>query len=194
MSTRNELIAQIKSLAEQGRQVSERAEEHGWTVEDRQTVARLLEDVKPLKAQLDDMAENGSLKDQLKALDEDLGFRKNGELVEQASGAPDEYQSLGKGSLGEHFVKSGQYQSFVKQWPSGRIPERARVNMEPVGVKQLISITGTGGHGNLVQSQFDGLVDLLGRLPAPAVTATLSSRSSTGWWICSAGWTCESAT
>ena len=169
------LREQIQARLEQARQISENAEKDGWSAESRQDVERLFDEAKELKAQLDDEHQGGELRRRLNELSAEIGGGQPG--ARHGGGG---VSAAGR-SLGARFVNSDQYKQFRGQWSEGRIPDRARVSMQPVPFKSLfketpsppasggdsegglISITGDGGHGGLVIPDYQGLVDVLGR-------------------------------
>jgi HK97 family phage major capsid protein len=186
---KQQLIEQIKARAEQARQIAEKAEQDGWTAENRQEVTRLTEEAKEFKAQLDVEREGDDAMRQVRDMAADIG---NAPAANNGGGGADAQRDRrparrgrGRASLGVMFLASEQYQAFARQWPEAHIPDRARVNMDPVSVGsllaeseggesegaggggggegRLISITGDIGGGNLVLPDFQGLVDLLGR-------------------------------
>jgi HK97 family phage major capsid protein len=170
----DELIEVIQAKAEEARQIAEKAETDGWTSEAKEQVHALLEQVRDAKAKLDEHREGDTYSKQLAELSADLGFQKG--PAPKVDGG--DYKTPQRGqSVGDLFVNSPEYAGFRKQWPDGRIPDRARVQMQPVGVKDLISITGTAGAQGLVPPDYQGLVDLLGR-PTPRIRDLVSVRTT----------------
>lgn len=68
-------------------------------------------------------------------------------------------------SLGRTVVESAQYKALMGQFAGGRVPEKARVESQPIPVKALI--TGNGGDTGAIFVQPDrlGILDNLGRVP-----------------------------
>lgn len=62
-------------------------------------------------------------------------------------------------SLGEQFIESEQFKSMMSRFPGGRIPDRAALAMDPVGLKALITGAAATSGGALVSSDRTGLYD-----------------------------------
>lgn len=66
-------------------------------------------------------------------------------------------------SLGRIFAESAEYKGFMGQFKDGHIPDRARVQSAPMGVKALITGTADTSAGAWVQTDYQDIYEGLGR-------------------------------
>jgi HK97 family phage major capsid protein len=62
-------------------------------------------------------------------------------------------------------VTSEQYKAMIGQYPGGRIPDRARVQSDPIPVKSLFTGASDTSGGAFVVADQSGIVEMLGRRP-----------------------------
>lgn len=123
--------------------------------EERENVKKAIDDAKNIRKRLDDAKGDAELKQAIDKLGHDVDLIET--PVEQAA------KSVARGSMGERFTKSPEFQAFINQYPGGRIPDTAKgLHTPPVmvadGFKDLLTSADTSA-GDLVQTQFIGLVD-----------------------------------
>jgi len=156
----------LKEKLEAARTISAKAEkeERDFTSEERAKVAELLESARDLKVKAQEKANDDAMRDELKAFSSHFDEESKGQ---QPSGKPGS-----GGSIGEQFVKSAEFASWMKRFPGGRVPESTRGIMSPpVEFKSLLHqkdlITGDSdtSAGAFVQTDYTGIYEPLGRHP-----------------------------
>lgn len=146
-----DLETQLKNLLVEVKTMTEKAEaeNRGFTPEEETAAKAKLAEIAEVKEKITKAKADNDLLDALR------------ETIKS-----DEAHPEGKGSLGEQFVKSDEYKTFMKSFPSGTIGDRARVNSMPMGVKTLLTGTGDESVGSaLVRPEDSGILELLGRRP-----------------------------
>lgn len=135
------------------RDIADRAESEGrdLTSEDRAEVTARLKTAGDLKKRATDQDE---LRKQLDDLGDGIGVPDDG----SSGGRPDGYHTR-RGSLGQAFVESDEYQALLASVPGGRFGEKAHVQSQPYGVKGLITGVSETSAGSLVDPQRLGLLD-----------------------------------
>ncbi len=140
-----------------------------FTADEWQKVAGYLEEAKKLKDQIKSLQGDEALRKQILELGAGI------ELREQPGDGRRHLALPGKGrTLGEIFTRAEAFQRWLKQFPDGRIPEKAKGLMSPpIEVKdfglfrQKTLVTGaddTSG-GAFVQTDYTGIYEPLPRLP-----------------------------
>ncbi len=143
------------------------AEEAGrdFTAEEREKVKALVTEATELKGQIKELEERSAgdveLKRQIAQLGEGLESRKS------SPGGPGGLIVPVKGkTLGEQFVESAEFKSWISRFPNGKIPESAKGLMSPpVGFKTLITGDSATSAGAFVQTDYTGIYEPLGRRP-----------------------------
>jgi HK97 family phage major capsid protein len=159
-SIRKAILAELKAA----RDIADAAEtaNRDLTAEERADAFRHVEAAKALRtrgANEDDLAKQlGDLSDGigLDAPDDDKpepgGYNRIG-------GGKDNANARRKG-LGESFVDSAEFKALVNSVPNGRFGEKARVQSQPFGVKDLLTgVDRTTSAGALLTPQYLGLQD-----------------------------------
>lgn len=156
---KTQLLEEAKAMAE-----TAATENREFTPEERNDVKAKLDEVGVLKGKIESAKADQAVRDQLTSQLGDLdlnGNGHNGNGTDRADGV----MPPGKGrTIGEQFVNSDEYKSFLGQFPNGRIPEKARVQSLPVGFKTLITGTDDTSAGAFVRPEWTGIIDLLGRV------------------------------
>jgi HK97 family phage major capsid protein len=169
----------LKEKLEAARTISAKAEkeERDFTSEERAKVAELLESARDLKVKAQEKANDDAMRDELKAFSSHFDEESKGQ---QPSGKPGS-----GGSIGEQFVKSAEFASWMKRFPGGRVPESTRGIMSPpVEFKSLLHqkdlITGDSdtSAGAFVQTDYTGIYEPLGRYPLNIINL-ISRRQTT---------------
>lgn len=153
-----------KELAETlapARDVAAKAEAEGrdLTGEERTVVTDAVTKASGIKARIDQAEADSSLTAQLAELGDGVN------LLPDAAKSRTDVGSDGsalwtprKGeTLGQAFAKSDQLRALLKQYPNGRIPERAVVNSTPFGAKTLVTGASDTSGGALVGNDYRGL-------------------------------------
>jgi HK97 family phage major capsid protein len=157
-------LAEVKALdskAETGELTDgEKAERSAKMAE----ATRLYEDSKTQKAEED------AYESTVKSLEE-LGLELPEHGALDPNGKAGDQRSLSK-SLGQMVTGSEQFKALMASYPDGRIPEKSRVQSDPVpvgafrlGAKALLTgVSDTSGGAFVVNDQ-SGIVEMLGRRP-----------------------------
>lgn len=154
------LREQYRKLLSDARAIAAKAEAEGrdFTADEKQQIENLLTEAKTVKAQIEKAESDASLRKQLDEL---------GALFEDPQEPPT--QPTRKGTIGEQFVNSPQWQGWMKQM-GGRVPEGARgVQSPPVKFKTLLKELITGASdasaGAFVETDYTRIYEALGRYP-----------------------------
>jgi HK97 family phage major capsid protein len=157
------------------------AEGRDLTAEERTQITDAVTKATGVKARIDQAKADDGLSKQLAELGDGIGL-----LPEAAKGRTDvggDGSALwtprkGGGTLGEAFAKSDQLRAMLKQYPNGRIPERAVVNSAPFGAKTLIT-SGDTSAGAFVQPDYRGLQVGLDLFQRPLTIRNLITNGTT---------------
>lgn len=162
MSNMQELKKGIQTALSAARDIAAKAEgeNRDFTAEERETVAKCLKDANELKGQLKQAKSDADMVDQIGRLGEGIEFDENGSKRRGPTPAAAE------GTIGERFVKSAEWQAFMKRFPGGRIPEATRgLSASPVGFKTLLTGDSSSSVGAFVVPEQTGIYEGLGRYP-----------------------------
>lgn len=157
-ATKDAILAELKAA----RDIADHAEgeNRDLTGDERGKAMAHVEMAKSLRSRDDNRAD---LAKQLTDLSEGIGLDEPSEKVE-----PGEYNRIGGGknvnapqkSLGTSFVESNEFTALTKSVPNGRFGEKARVQSQPFGVKDLLTgVNRTTSAGALLTPQQLGLLD-----------------------------------
>ncbi len=162
-----ELRAKMKAALQRARDIADAAEKAGrdFNAEEREQVSANLKEAADLKAKIKaaekDAADGAALRKQILDLGEGIEVREpssNGRLAAVAAGR-------GK-TLGEQFVESDAFKSWIGRFPNGQIPESAKGLMSPpVGFKDLLTGLSDTSAGAFVTTDNTGIYEPLGRRP-----------------------------
>ena len=148
-------------------------EDRNFTTDERTTVAGYLEEARDLKNQIMDLKADEDMRRQIADLDGVFGPAAEDTTKGRKA----------SGSLGEQFVQSEQWKSWLKGIaPSGHVPDSLKgINSTPVEFKNLLKTLVTGSSvtsaGAFVETDYTGIYEALGRYPLRVVD--LISRRST---------------
>lgn len=163
MSNRNELVGQLDHHLKSARDISAKAEGEGrdFTDEERSEVASHLEKAKPIRDQIRQLDGDAEMAKAIASLGDGIGVAQGSDAQAEA------FASLVKGkTLGDAFVDSPEFKAFIAEtMVGGRLSEKARVQSLPVGFKSLITGASDTSAGALVQNDFTGIYEGLGRRP-----------------------------
>ncbi|MFL2002021.1 phage major capsid protein [Microbacterium sp. A1-JK] len=127
-----------------------------------------------LKAEFEKGKESDAVKAALDSIGFDLGLERA-----PSKSAPSTFEQPKKlKTIGEMFVESEQYATLMKQFPSGTINSKARVESAPMGVKALVTGAGDTSGGAFVTPDRQSDLELLGRRPL-TVRDLISVRQTT---------------
>lgn len=157
------------------------AEGRDLTAEERTQITDAVTKATGVKARIDQAKADNDLTRQLGDLGDGIGL-----LPEGAKGRTDvggdgsALWTPRKGeSLGTAFAKSDQLRAMLKQYPNGRIPERAVVNSAPFGAKTLITGASDTSGGAFVTNDARGLQVGLDLFQRPLTIRTLVTNGTT---------------
>lgn len=139
--------------------------ERDFTSEERQEVTGYLSEAKELKDKIKAAEGDEDLKKQIAALG--IEFAAADTVAAKSVGQRSPFMVPEKGkTIGELFTESEEYKAWYKQWPSGSIPEKAKIgNMNPVGFKTIITGASQTSAGAFVNPDYTGIYEPLGRRP-----------------------------
>ena len=160
-------------LLKQARDLSAEVEAEGrdFTGEERAKVKALIDEVGELKGKIKEAEGDAGLADAIKSLGEDFAAPDKPELDRVKAGR--------KGSLGERFVGSDGFKSFMDQFPNGRIPDSTKgITSAPVHFKDLLTGVADDSAGALVETDYTRIYEGLGRRPLSLLD--LISKRTTG--------------
>jgi len=152
-----------------------------FTAEERQKVAGYLDEAAGYKKQIQQAEGDEAIRKAI--LDMGGGIELSSKQTDNGS---DEGHSAGKGqTIGEQFVQADAFQTWMKQFPGGRVPESAKGIMSPpigfksfLGRKTLITGADDTQAGAFVQTDYTGIYEPLGRMPL-VLRSLISIRQTT---------------
>lgn len=158
------LLQEAAAAAKAAREIAEKADAAGreMTADERKDfdakfaeAKQKREDSKTAKADADVLNEAKSILDEVGDLD------LSDDLDAQEKGGGDARRRAK--SLGLQVVNSAQFKAMMGSFPNGKIPEKARVQSDPIGVKALITGGSDTSGGAFVVAEQSGIVEMLGR-------------------------------
>lgn len=179
---KEELTEQLKHHLVQAREIAAKADDEGrdFTAEERTQVTEHMAKAQEAKEGLERLKADSAMRQALADLGDGI------ELVEKSgerrtpSGliVPD-----GKASIGETFIKSGEYQGLMASAPNGVFGKDHRVQSRPVGYKALVTGGSDTSAGAFVTNDMMGLQVGLTAFQRPLrlrdVVTTLTTTSDT---------------
>jgi HK97 family phage major capsid protein len=172
-----ELTTELHTHLKTARDIAEKAETEGrdFTAEERQAVTDALEKAKPVKAALLQAKADNEMVAALADMAGVVGIDPPSDRRE-----PKGYDDprTARKSVGEVFVGSDQFKALLKQWPNGQVPEKARIQSDPVGFKTLVTGASDTSAGAFVLNDRTDIVEMLGRRPL-TVRNAISVRQTT---------------
>lgn len=188
--TVDDLIGKMKAKLTEARDVAAKAEkeERDLTGEERTDIQSKMKEANELKNQVDKIRGDNELRKSLADLGDEIGLitPEEKDQTKTANGliVPD----LQKKSLGDYFVESAVWNTFIKHHPNGRVSESARVQTDRMGFKNLLRERGrkalvTGASdtsaGAYVQNDWRGFVSGLELLQRPLTMRDLVTNGTT---------------
>lgn len=173
----DDLAAALKAA----RDIAAKAEDENrdFTAEERGAAVKAVEDIRRLKNEISAIEGDDALRKSIADLGDDVGLDPDGSVGGRRK-SPDGIVTPTRGkSIGQTFVESAEYKAFMAQFPTGQIPEKARVQSLPVGFKAVITGADDGSAGAFVNTDFTGIYEGLGRRPL-TVRDIVSKRNTTG--------------
>jgi hypothetical protein len=150
-----ELTEQLKHHLEAARAIAKSAEDgdRDFTDEERAQVTEHMAKAKEARDGLERAKADSDMRSALKELGDGISFEEKQER-RTPSGliVPD-----AKASLGETFVKSGEYQTLMSSAPNGVFGKDHRVQSRPVGYKALVTGGSDTSGGAFVTNDMMGL-------------------------------------
>lgn len=155
------LLDAARAQAKTAREIAEKADAEGRSLTDAEKADYDVAMTKgrELHAQAEAAKEDQKVLDDAKALGDEIGLGASDDLDAQGNLPVRERVK----SLGLQVVESPQFKAMISSFPNGRIPEKARVQSDPIGVKGLF-VGGTDtSAGAFVVNEQTGIVEMLGR-------------------------------
>lgn len=183
----DDLVEQVKAALKAARDIADRAEKDGdrdFTDAERAEIQAKMNEAAELKKKLDGARADAKMRDAIADLGDGVG------LVEEkgAKRTPAGLIVPEGGTLGEHFVRSGEYKDLLASAPNGVFGKDHRVQSRPVGFEHLLDPAGrkalvTGGSdtsaGAFVQNDFRGLQVGLDLFQRPLMLRDLVTNGTT---------------
>jgi HK97 family phage major capsid protein len=154
-----DFLKAIRAELKLARDIADAAEaaERDLSNEERAKVFSHVDAAKGLKKRMED---GTALRKEMTDLSEGIGMVHDDEPAARSGYADRSGGAKRAGSLGRSFVESAEYKSLLASVPDGRFGEKARVQSQPYGVKDLITgADTTSGAGTLVVPDRRGLLD-----------------------------------
>ncbi|MGK5737269.1 phage major capsid protein [Micromonospora sp. URMC 103] len=182
-ATLSRLQKELADTLTPARDIAAKAESEGrdLTADEREKIQTAVKDAADIKARIDQAKADNDLFSQIGDLGDGLALLPDGGKDRgDAGGDGSALWTPRKGeTIGEAFAKSRQLGDLLKQYPSGRIPERAVVNSAPFGAKTLITGTSDTSGGALVQNDYRGLAVGLDLFQRPLTIRSLVTNGTT---------------
>lgn len=194
MSKVNDLIEQMKVALKAARDIAAKAEEdkRDLSAEERAQVQAKMKEAQDLKAKVEQAKQDDQLKKSLQELGDDIGLITPEEKDAKKTASGLVIPDLQKKSLGDYFVESAVWNTFIKHHPNGHISEQARVQTDRMGFKSLLRtaksargqkalVTGASdtSAGAYVQNDWRGFVSGLELLERPLTMRDLVTNGTT---------------
>lgn len=182
-TTMERLKKELADTLSPAREIAAKAESEGrdLTGEERERIQAIVKDGVGIKARIEQARADADLTAQIGDLGDGLALLPD--AAKGRDGVGGDGSALWtprKGeSLGQAFAKSAELRALLKQYPNGRIPERAVVNSTPFGAKTLITGTSDTSGGALVQNDYRGLQVGLDLFQRPLTIRNLVTNGTT---------------
>lgn len=164
MTLIDDLTGQLRGVLQQSFDLGEKVEKdrREYSADERQQIKGLADHADVLRRQLTDAKAHDSLRNTMK----EFGLAIGEPPATNGNKSVDGFATIGKGrSLGQEVTESAQYKSLMARFPTGSIPEKARLESEPMGFKSLITGGDNTSGGALVVPDYTGILEMLGRPP-----------------------------
>lgn len=170
MSKWQTLMERASAKATEARKLAEKADEakREMTIDEWTEFKALLEEAKGMKADADAAKADDALLTEAKAIADAVGGGEPAEQIQQALDGKAGVRQRVK-SLGLQVVESKQYKDLLKPFggQGARIPEKTRVQSDPIPVTTLAKSLFTGGSetsaGSFVNPDITDIIEMLGR-------------------------------
>lgn len=163
LSKHNRLLGEAAAAAKAAREIAEKADADGrdMTADERQEFEAKFAEATAKKADADVAKKDADVLAQAKDLAELVGDDAVADLDAQKGDGGDTRRRAK--SLGLQVVESKEFKSLMGAFPNGRIPEKSRVQSDPISVKALITGGSDTSGGAFVVPEQTGIVEMLGR-------------------------------
>jgi Phage capsid family. len=182
-ATMERLRKELTDALTPARDLAAKAEAEGrdLTAEERATIEAAIQAATGIKARIDQAKADAELTRQLGDLSDGIGLLPDGAKGAPAVGSDGSalWTPRRGETIGEAFAKSDQLRALLKQYPNGRIPERAVVNSAPFCAKTLITGSSDTSAGALIQNDFRGLLVGLEAVQRPLTIRSLVTNGTT---------------
>lgn len=161
------LLNEAAHAAKAAREIAEKADREGreMTGDEKAEFDRHFALAQQRKTESDAAKADQDVIDQAKALADELGMPEaSGDLQEIVDGDGDGGARGRAKSLGLQVVESQAFKDAIAQFPDGRVPEKARFQTSPIGIKNALLTGGSATSGGaFVTPEQSGIVEMLGR-------------------------------
>jgi len=182
-ATLSRLQKELADTLTPARDIAAKAESEGrdLTAEEREKIQAAVKEAAGIKSRIEQAKADNDLFSQIGDLGDGLALLPDGSKDRgDVGGDGSTLWTPRKGeTIGEAFAKSEQLRALLKQYPSGRIPERAVVNSAPFGAKTLITGSSDTSGGALVQNDYRGLAVGLDLFQRPLTIRSLVTNGTT---------------
>lgn len=165
MATSKELLERAAASAKAAREIAEKAdnEKREMTEDERSEFTRKFNEAVEIKKQADTKKGDEDVIAQAKAMAEEIGLtlptdaEVEGVIAGDLGKAP-----VGRVPLEKQVVESAQFKALMKGF-NGHIPDRSRVQSDPIAVKSLFTGASSTSAGAFVTAEDSGILEVLGR-------------------------------
>lgn len=182
-ATMERLRKELADALGPARDLAAKAEAEGrdLTADERAKIMAAVKAGEGVKARIDQAKSDADLTKQLGDLGDGIGLLPDGaKSAPNVGGDGAALWTPGRGeTLGQAFAKSHQLGALLKQYPNGRIPERAVVNSTPFGAKTLVTGASDTSAGAFVTNDARGLQVGLDMFQRPLTIRNLVTNGTT---------------
>jgi HK97 family phage major capsid protein len=161
-----QLLEKAAAEAKSAREIAEKADAEGreMTADERSRFDNHFKSATQAKADADVAKKDADLVAQAKALADEVGLVLPSDAETAAIVAGDLGAQKGNQvPLEKRITGSKQFKDLLASFPGGRVPEKSRVQSDPIAVKSLFVGGDTGSAGAFVTPEQTGIVEMLGR-------------------------------
>ncbi len=132
------------------------------TDDERKTFDENMAKARELHEQIKTVKADQAVLDEAKKLADEIGMPESAKADLDATGREKDTRERVK-SLGLQVIESPQFKAMVAPFAGGRVPEKARIQSDPIQVKALITGLSDTSAGAFVVAEQTGILETLGR-------------------------------
>lgn len=159
------LLGEAAHAAKAAREIAEKADREGreMTDQERSDFDAKFAEATQKKNEADVAKKDADILDQAKAIADLTGDPDSAkDDLDAQKGNGGDYRTRAK-SLGLQVVDSAEFKAMMAPYQGGRIPEKSRVQSDPIKVKALLTGDSSTSGGAFVVPEQTGIVEMLGR-------------------------------